>query len=86
MQYFLIALSCAFDVVSLYSLFVAAQAGSQSFIGLILYTSIVYAFLFDLFLFHEQLSIREMGLASVILITTLGVSLYKIRKEKSVSK
>ena len=84
MQYFLVALSCIFDTICLYTLFIAAQSGSQSFIGLIMYTSIVYAFLFDIFYFHEQLSIREMGLASVILITTLGVSLYKIRSEKKI--
>ena len=47
-----------------------------------MYTSIVYAFLFDLFLFHETLEVREMLLASVILATTMGVSLYKIRSEK----
>ena len=53
LQYLLVTISCMFDLAYTYTLFVAAQAGTQSFIGLILYTSIVYAFLVDLFYFNE---------------------------------
>ena len=53
LQYFLMTISCLLDVTCMYTLFVAAQSGTQSFIGLILYTSIIYAFLADLFYFNE---------------------------------
>ena len=44
----------------------------------------MYAFLADLFIFHDTMGIVDMIGASIILLTTIGVSIYKIKSEKSV--
>ena len=71
------------DVVCIYTGFVASQCGTQSFIGLIMYTAIVHGFLSDIFIFKETLKINEMIGAGLILATTMGVSIYKLKDEKS---
>ena len=75
------SLSCLCDLIGMYSSFVATQFGTLGFIGLISYSTIVYAFLTDIFIFKEHLDIVEILAASVILLTTIGVSIYKIRVE-----
>ena len=81
MSYFLVFIGCIQDLICVYTGLVAAQCGSQSFIGLILYASIAYAFLADLFIFDEEMNVKELLTAGVILVTTIGVSIYKIVTE-----
>ena len=47
-----------------------------------MYTAIVHGFLADIFIFKEKLKITEMIAASLILATTMGVSIYKVKNEK----
>ena len=85
-QYFVLFLSCIADVICIYSGFVAAQSGTLGFVGLVSYTAIFYAFLTDLFIFHEELQIIDMLAATAIMVTTMGVSIYKIKSERKTTK
>ena len=51
MQYFLTVVVVLLDAVSIYAGFMAAQASNLSFVGLISYTQIIFALLFDIFFF-----------------------------------
>ena len=82
MQYSIVIFSCVLDLSCVYFGFVAAQASNLGFVGLISYTAIVYAFLTDLFIFDEKLQVVEMLATTIILITTMGVSIYKIKSEQ----
>ena len=78
MQYFGILIGCLADLTVTYSGLVAAQAGSQSFIGLIFFSTIIYAFFADFFIFGEDLKFKDVLLAGLMLTTIMGVSIYKM--------
>ena len=47
--------------------------------GLISYTTIIYAFASDFVIFDEKMYTRELIAAGVILFVTVGVSVYNLR-------
>ena len=73
-------LCCCFDFVSLNSQTIAFQSDSSGFVSLIGYMSVLYAFLFDFFVFHEQISTVEICGALLILTVTIVVSVKKINE------
>ena len=78
-QFFYCLLGCLSDCICVYSGLMAAQSGTLGFISLITYTQIVYAFLSDLFIFHENFNLIDLLAAGVIILTTIGVSIYKLK-------
>ena len=79
MQYFLTVIVVLVDAVSIYAGLKAAQSSNLGFVGLISYTQIIFAFIFDIFFFHEKLNVSDMLAVGVILLTTISVSIYKIK-------
>ena len=57
----------------------AFQNDSSGFIGLLSYMSIVYAYFFDLVVFHEDFNAIELMATFVILIVAVSVIWYKLR-------
>jgi len=56
----------------------AFQSDSSSFVALLSYMTIVYAFIFDQFYFHEELKSVEIIATCVILIVAFGIAYYKL--------
>ena len=54
----------------------------SSFVAMISYVSIVYAFLCDTFILHNELNIIELCCAVWILCIALGIAFYKLRKQR----
>ena len=82
MQYFLTVVVVCVDAVAIYAGLKAAQTSNLGFVGLMSYTQIIFGFLYDIFLFHEKLNLSDMLAVGVILLTTLAVSIYKIKQER----
>ena len=57
----------------------AFQSNSSSFVALLSYMTIVYAFIFDQLYFHAELKFVEIVATSVILIVAFGVAYFKLR-------
>ena len=54
--------------------------------ALISYISIIYSFIVDRVIFHEEFSWVELVAALVILFITVGTSIYKLRESNSAKK
>jgi drug/metabolite transporter (DMT)-like permease len=62
---------------------IALQNEKSSFIMLISYTSIIYAFLGDIFIFHSNFSVQELlgvSLIAVVILTIVGQTIMGLRK------
>ena len=59
----------------------AFQSDSSSFVALLSYMTIVYAFMFDQLYFHEELKFVEIVATGVILIVAFGVAYFKLSTE-----
>merc|ERR1712151_49606 len=81
MQYFLTVMACVSDATAIYAGLKAAQSSNLGFVGLISYTQIMYAFILDIFFFHEKLDLVNMVAVCLILVSLISVSVYKIRAE-----
>jgi len=81
-QYGTMLLCCCFDFLSINSQTIAYQSDSSGFVSLIGYMSVLYAFLGDYFIFHENISKAELCGAALILCVTVWVSVVKIREAK----
>ena len=67
-----------FDSMAVNSMTIAFQSDKGSFVSLIGYLGIVYAFIADIALFHESFNWIELLAAIIIVIVTVGTSVYKI--------
>ena len=54
----------------------------SGFVSLIGYMFIVYGYIFDQFIFDEKINHIELTSTSVILLTAMGVALYKLWVQK----
>ena len=70
------------DVVGVYSMTIAFQSDTSSFVSLISYINVIYAFLADCFIFKEHFTWIELLAALVILIITVITSIIKLRESK----
>ena len=81
MQYLLTVVVVIVDAIAIVAGLKAAQASNLGFVGLISYTQIIFAFILDIFFFHEKLEVSDMLAVGVILLTTISVSVYKLKSE-----
>ena len=72
------------DSTGVYGALKAAQATKLNLVGLLQYTAIVYGFIADVLVFHESVRGIDIIGALIIVLTTVGVSFYKLSsKEKN---
>ena len=62
---------------------IAFQNDSSGFVSLLSYMSIVYAYFFDQFMFHEALNGIQLVAALVILTLAVSIGVYKLRIKKA---
>ena len=77
----LIGLGGLCDFVVVGSNIIAFQSDSSGFISLLGYMQVVYAFLFDIFVFKSTLSALQVGSALLICATTLTMAVYKAKTQ-----
>ena len=73
--------SAAFDSGSLINNTIAYKADKSGFVSLFSYMTIVYAYLCDIFLLDESLNTVELIAALTILVISVFVAYYKLRKQ-----
>ena len=66
------------DAHNLFMMTIAFQYDSSGFVSLMSYMSIVYAYFFDHFMFHQTLNGISLGAALVIVLVAIGVAFYKL--------
>ena len=76
--YLLIVAATVFDSLAVNAVTIAFQSDSSGFVALISYINILYAFVADRVIFHESFSWIELVAALLILMVTVGTSIYKI--------
>ena len=81
-QWTLLMTAALIDFVILSASIIATQATSLSFISLIGYLIVFYAFLADIFIFHESFSLMQAQGAASILGATVAVSVLKFCQER----
>ena len=69
-----------FDSIAVNAVTIAFQSDSSEFVALISYVNILYAFVADVVIFNESFGWIELLAACVILVVTVGTSIYKIRE------
>ena len=68
--------------MAVFSSFIAFQSDNSGFVSLIGYLGIVYAFIADIIIFSESFNWVELLAAIIIVIVTVGTSIYKIIEAK----
>ena len=81
-QYGFCILTAIFDTGSNIFVTLAYQMDRSSFVCMVSYVSIVYAFTCDTFIFHNELNTVELCCVVWILFVTLGIAFYKLHKQK----
>ena len=61
---------------------IAFQSDSSGFVALVSYVNIIYGFLADRIIFEQDFSPIELAAAIVILVVTVGTSVYKLHESK----
>lgn len=72
--------AAAFDSSSLINITIGYQSDKSGFVSLFSYMTIVYAYLCDIFILDESLNTVELIAALTILIVSVIVAYYKLRK------
>jgi len=72
-----LCLTCVCDTVTCATSVVAFQSDTSSFLSLLAYASVVYAFLVDRLLFHQSMNGVQLTCVLVIFAVTVGVALYR---------
>ena len=70
------------DSIALNCYTMAFQSDGSGFVALLSYGNVLYAFLGDQIIFHESFTLMELLATIVILIVTVGVSIYKLIQTK----
>ena len=78
--YMLMLAATLFDSIAVNAVTIAFQSDSSGFVALIGYMNILYAFLADSLILHEDFAWIEIVAALVILAVTVGTSIVKIRE------
>lgn len=81
-QYLIALISTAVDAIAMSSSTIAFQSDSSGFIGLLLYTSVVYAYILDLIVFKQSLNVIELVATIVILVVAVIVGYLKVQDKK----
>lgn len=69
----------AFDTGALLSITIGYQCDSSGFVSMLSYLNIVYAFVCDQIVWHQTFNAIELICALTILVTALGIAIYKYR-------
>jgi EamA domain-containing membrane protein RarD len=77
--YLWILLGGCTDTLACITNVVAFQNDSSSFIGLMTFTGVVYAFLADVFIFKSSMLGSQLVFAVAILLITIFMAIYKLR-------
>ena len=80
--YMLMLAATFFDSVAVNAVTIAFQSDSSGFVALIGYMVILYAFMADSLILHEDFAWIEIVAALVILAVTVGTSIVKIRESR----
>ena len=78
----LLSIGASLDTLSLFAQTVAFQNSPSGFVGLISFVNILYALMADIFIFDEEIDLKEMLAATVILLVTVCVTIYKLSRNK----
>ena len=76
----------AFDTGALLSVTAGYQCDSSGFVSMLSYLNIVYAFICDQVVWKEKFNAIELLCTLVILVTALGVAIYKYRQQQDQQK
>ena len=71
------------DSIALNCMTMAFQSDNSGFVALLMYGNILYAFVADRLIFQESFTLMELLATIVILIVTVGVSVYKLLQTKN---
>ena len=82
-QYLIASVASIFYMGSFFGSQVAFQVDSSSFIALLSYLTIVYAYVVDQIYFNEKLRAVEFVASLIILVVAFGVACYKIMNKSS---
>lgn len=88
-QYLILAATALMDAIACFSMTVAYQKDSSGFISLLGYSTIVYAFLADIFVIPQTIYPLEYAGTFIILIVTItiaAVKLIQLRRERNVNQ
>ena len=78
-QYLMIALGTFVDSIACIAITLANQLAESAFISILGYVVIFYAFLADVFIFHEKLQIRVVICSLIIVLTCLYITYQKMK-------
>jgi len=81
-QYGFVLASATFDLGVMAGNTIAYAKDRQGFVALVSYMSLVYCFLCDTFILHEQLNVIELCCALWILAVALGIAIFKLRRSR----
>jgi len=81
MGYFWIFLGFISDLLASVFNIVAFQSDSSSFVSLMAYGGVVYAFICDYFIFHTTISGVQLVFAMGIMLITVAMAIYKYKIE-----
>ena len=81
-QYGFCLASATFDIGVMIGNTIAYAKDRQGFVALVSYMSLVYCFLCDTFILHEELNVVELCCAVWILCVALGIAIFKLRKAR----
>lgn len=73
-------------MLSLFTVITAMQSERSGFVAMCTYIAIVYAFLFDHFLFETALTVNQIIGIAVLVILNIVVIVYRLQDPKSASK
>jgi drug/metabolite transporter (DMT)-like permease len=78
-----IVLACILDVAAFNTRNIAFQCDSSSFLAVVGFIAVLYGFLADEFIFKKPIAGYDLLGAIIILVVTLGVSIYKLISSKN---
>jgi len=86
MGYFWIFLGACSDLMACTFNVLAFQNDKSSFISLLAYTGVVYAFAFDFFIFKTSMTVLQLIFALAIMCTTVVMAIFKYKVAETKSK
>ena len=78
-QYGIAMGAAAFDSGALLSVTFAFQSATVTFVSMLSYLNVVYAFITDLVVWQEKFSVLELFCTLIILVTAVSVAVYKFK-------
>ena len=82
----LMTISMILDTLACNLMTMAYQLDTSGFMSLLFYISIVYSYLMDIFIFHEQIDALEICGVLIIFVTTITVATIKVKKSMDEAK